>query len=236
MRIIVTRPEADARRTAEAVRARGHEALLTPLLRIEPADVDLSGAWSGVLLTSANAATAVAASPARGALTTLPLFAVGQRSAEAARNAGFTNVLSAEGDVYDLARLVTARRANASAPLLYLAGEDRSSDLVGKLGAQGMAVEMKVVYRAIMLAFPQALIETLRAGAAHAVLHFSKRSAESYVAGARATDLVRAALGLQHYCLSFQITAPLIAAGATSVVIAPLPAETALISALPQQA
>ena len=37
MRLLVTRPEQDGERTAAALRARGHEALLAPLMRIEAA-------------------------------------------------------------------------------------------------------------------------------------------------------------------------------------------------------
>ena len=37
MRLLVTRPEPDATRQAEKLAARGHEAVLAPLLLIEPA-------------------------------------------------------------------------------------------------------------------------------------------------------------------------------------------------------
>jgi uroporphyrinogen-III synthase len=232
MRLVVTRPQADGERTAAALRACGHEVLVAPLMRVEPVKVDLSGTWGAVIVTSANAPLAVAGNPACKALFKLPVFAVGQRSAEAAREAGFTDVTSAGGDVRDLVRLIAERRPDAAAPLLYLAGEDRAADLVGELVMHGIAAEMAVVYRAVTAPFPPELTAALQAGEVDAVLHFSKRSAENYLAGAAQAGIAEQALGVRHICLSAQIAAPLADAGAGRIAIAPRPNETALIASL----
>ena len=232
MRLVVTRPQADSERTAAALRARGHEVLVAPLMRVEPVAADLSGGWGGVIITSANAPGAIAGNPARAALFKLPLFAVGRRSAEAARQAGFTDVTSAGGDVRDLVRLIAERRADATAPLLYLAGEDRAADLVGELAVHGIAAEMAVVYRAATAPFPPELIAALQAGEVDAVLHFSKRSAENYLAGAAQAGVAEQALGVRHICLSAQIAEPLQAPAPAVIAIAPRPDEAALIASL----
>ena len=229
MRIVVTRPQEDSERTAGALRGRGHTVLIAPLMRVEPQPAKLGGGWGGVIVTSANAPAAVADNPAHDALVKLPLFAVGRRSAEAARLAGFSDIATAGGDVRDLVRLVVARKADAKAPLIYLAGEDRAADLIGELIARGIAAEMAVVYRAVAAPFPPALTEALKSGEVDAVLHFSKHSAENYLAGAAAAGVVKQALGVRHFCLSAQIAAPLSAAGASSVAIAPRPDEATLI-------
>src|ERR1043166_8938182 len=97
MRLLVTRPEEDAARTAQALRARGHAVLIAPLLRIEAIEADLSGSWTAVLMTSANAARALSGHRQAAALLRLPAFTVGDRTAEAARAAGFTEGVSADG-------------------------------------------------------------------------------------------------------------------------------------------
>ena len=232
MRLVVTRPQADSERTAAALRARGHEVLVAPLMRVEPVPANFSGGWGGVIVTSANAAGAVANDPACKALLNLPLFAVGRRSAEAAREAGFTDVTSAGGDVRDLVRLIAERRPDASAPLLYLAGEDRAADLVGELVMHGITAEMAVVYRAATVPFPPELTAALSAGEVDAVLHFSKRNAENYIAGAALAGVAGEALGVRHICLSAQIAAPFADAGASRIAIAPRPDESALIASL----
>src|SRR5262249_59176590 len=84
---------------------------------------------SAVAITSANAARAIARHSRRDALTALTAFTVGRHTAEAARAAGFRAVECADGDMDDLAALLRARFTEQSAPLLYLAGEDRAGDL-----------------------------------------------------------------------------------------------------------
>lgn len=233
MRLVVTRPQADSERTAAALRARGHAVLVAPLMRIEPVAADLSGGWGGVIISSANAPSAIAGNPACAALVQLPLFAVGRRSADAARQAGFANVTSAGGDVRDLVQLIAERHADASAPLLYLAGEDRAADLVAELVMHGIAAELAVVYRAVTAPFPPELIAALKGGEIDGVLHYSKRSAENYIAGARQADIIEQALRVRHFCLSRQIGEPLSRAGAGSIAVAKRPDEAALIELLP---
>lgn len=228
MRIAVTRPEAEGERTAQALRARGHEVLLAPLMRVESVPADLSGEWSAVAITSANALMAIAQSPALPALQALPLFAVGRRSADAA--AGFAHIQSADGDVHDLVRLIA--REHRGGALLYLAGQDRAADLAGNLVKHGIRAEMRVVYRAVTAPFPAALVAALPQGSLDAVLHFSRRSAENYMSGAHAAGITEAALGVRHLCLSEQVAEPLRAAGAKRVDVAPAPNESALIGLL----
>jgi uroporphyrinogen-III synthase len=231
MRVAVTRPQVDGERTAKALRARGHDVLLAPLMRVAPIAADLGGMWGGIVITSANAPGALADNPARAGLLHLKVFAVGDRSADAARVAGFTQVESAGGDVHELVQRIAAQN-RADAPLLYVAGEDRAADLVGALAGHGIAAEMRVVYRAVTAPFPPALIAALRGNALDAVLHYSKRSAENYVAGARAAGVETEALDLPHICLSAQVAAPLRTAGAARIAVATHPDEASLIELL----
>ena len=232
MRVVLTRPQEDSERTATVLRARGHEVLIAPLLRVEPVAAELRPHWGGVIITSAHAASALAAHPARDALTKLPVFVVGKRSADAARQTGFTDITIAGGDVRDLLRTIVEHRADARGPLLYLAGEDRAGDLLGDLTVRGIAAELAVIYRAAAALFSQALIDALNADAADAVLHFSRRSAESYLVGAQSAGVTEPALAVRHFCLSEQIAGPLRAAGAKRVAAAKSPDEAALLELL----
>jgi len=229
MKIAVTRPQADGERTATHLRARGHEVLLAPLMRVEPIAVDLGRGFAGVIITSANAPVAIVDHPARATLLRLPVYAVGRRSADAARDASFADITTAGGDVRDLVRLVAERKADAKGPLLYLAGEDRAADLIAELAAHGVACEMRVVYRAVATPFPSALATALKAGELDAVLHFSKRSADNYLSGAREAGVSEQALVPRQLCLSAQVAAPLKQARAARVAVAHRPDEAALI-------
>jgi uroporphyrinogen-III synthase len=231
MRLLVTRPEPDNQRTAATLRGLGHEVLLAPLLRIEAvADADLGRPpWCAVLLTSANGARAAARHPRHGELRTTPVLTVGASSAEAARAAGFADVASADGDGRDLARLAAQRFAGSQAPLLYLAGEDRARDLAAELAAHGLSVRTVVVYRAAAApAFPPAVRSALEQDRIDGVLHFSRRSVDSYLVCGR--DLIGRAIKPVHYCLSARAAEPLRAAGAATVRVAAQPDEARLLA------
>jgi uroporphyrinogen-III synthase len=230
MRLVLTRPQEDSERSAVSLRASGHTVLVAPLMRVETIDAAIRPHWGAVIVTSANAAAVVAAHKARDALIKLPLYAVGKRSADAARAAGFADVTSAGGDLRDLLRIISARQPDAKAPLLYLAGEDRAGDLIGDLAVHGIAAELAVVYRAVTAPFPPDLIAALKAKAVDGVLHFSKRSADNYVDGAKKAGIVAQALGVRHFCLSAPIAEPLAAAGVAGIAVAKRPDEAALIA------
>jgi uroporphyrinogen-III synthase len=228
MRLLLLRPELDARRTAAALRALGHDVVTAPLMRIEAVSDLRIGArpWAAILVTSANAARAIAAHARTMQLRALPVFAVGQQSARTMNAAGFANVSSVDGDVRAMATFVA--RNSPGSPLLYLAGEDRSGDLAGALRDRGFEVETVIVYRAIAETnFPFMAADALVAGL-DGVLHFSRRSAETYIALSRKSRLEGALKPIQ-FCLSEQVAEPLRRAGAASIRIAPRPTEAALL-------
>ncbi len=233
MRLLVTRPEPEGRRTAALLQARGHDAILAPLLRVEPVpDVGFGpGPWAAVAFTSANAVRAVAAHPRFPALAALPAFTVGARTREAAVSAGFSLVTSAEGGVDDLARLIAAQAEDASLPIVYFAGTERAGDLAGALADGGRAVETVIAYRAAIVSdFDAAVRERAAAGDIDAVLHYSPRSASAFLTAVAATGLRDFARSVKHFCLSPAVAAPLLAGGARRVNVAAAPTEGALLA------
>lgn len=228
MKLLVTRPPDDAERTAAALRARGHTVMLAPLLHIEPVAAELGpGPFAAVLTTSANAAHAVAELGRIEELRRLPLYTVGRRSAEAAKAAGFTTVHSAEGDANDLIDMVVRELAGARAPLLYLTGEERSVDLGAELARHGLKARTVIVYRAAAAErLPGEAEQAIAAGELDGVLHYSRRSAETFVRCAAAAGLHERAVALMHFCLSAQVAEPL---STTQVRVAPRPEEEALL-------
>jgi uroporphyrinogen-III synthase len=145
VRVLVTRPEPQATATAALLEARGHVAHKAPVARIEPVDVALPavGDVDAVLLTSANGARAL------GRHAALPVYAVGEATARAARAAGAAIVHTAHGDWRSLARLLGGADGPASgARLLHLAGAEVRGDLAGAARALGFAFERRVVYAA----------------------------------------------------------------------------------------
>ncbi len=233
MRLLVTRPEPDCLRTAEALRTRGHDALVSPMLRMEPLNPEIPDRhYRGVVLTSANAARAIAAHPLQTTILTFPVFTVGKHTADAARAAGFRDIRSSDGDSSDLLRLLKNEAAIGSGPYLYLAGEERAADL-----AQTMNIVIAEVYRMMPIErLAPAAESALRAGHVQGVMHFSTRSARAYLHCATRAQMLASALAPFQFCLSAQVAAPLRAAGAAAIRIACHPDEAALIDLLSEPA
>lgn len=140
-RVLVTRPMPAARRSAERIAGLGHEVHMAPLLAFRPLPPD-AGALpaadrvGALAVTSARAFEALAGMALPGGYSDLPVFAVGGATADAARAAGFRRVAGAEGSLSGLVARIAAARPRA--PVLYLAGRERSGDLAADLGRAGL--------------------------------------------------------------------------------------------------
>ena len=228
MLVLVTRPLPDAERTAAALAARGHAALPAPVSAIHPTGAALpAGTFDAVTATSHHAFP-----PPDGLDRRLPVFAVGARTAAAARAAGFRDVRVGRGDagaLADLLRLTLPRPAR----LLFLAGRHRKPLLETSVTAAGYRLDTLEVYAAEALpAWPAAAVEALRAGTVGAALHYSRRSVELALALADGAGLADAVLTLRHLCLSDDCAEPLRGRGAAAVAVAGRPEEDALLALL----
>jgi uroporphyrinogen-III synthase len=91
-----------------------------------------------------------------------------------------------------------------------------------------LSVRTAVVYRAAALSqFPADAATELQQGRIDGVLHFSRRSVESFLDCGR--DMMARALAPAHYCLSARAAEPLRAAGAAAVFVAARPDEARLL-------
>ncbi|MCH8098612.1 MAG: uroporphyrinogen-III synthase [Proteobacteria bacterium] len=208
MRALITRPREDAGALAKLLGGRGIECVIEPLLTIEPvkdAGLDFTGVQA-VLLTSANGARALAAQDAgksAGAWRHLAVFAVGEATASAAREAGCRRVSSAGGDVGALARLVAERLEPKGGALLHIAGTHVAGDLAGLLAKAGFTVRRAVIYEAREADCISAeLISMIEAGGIDVALFFSPRTAKSFVTLAFEAGVSSACEGVTALCLS----------------------------------
>jgi uroporphyrinogen-III synthase len=177
--VLITRPEPGAGETAARVASLGFVPIIAPVIRIEPTPAHLpaAAALAGVLVTSGNA---VALLPA--AFHAARLFAVGDATAERARAAGFTQVLSAAGDAETLARFVTRRQSPRDGTLLLVTGHGQGKLLAAALRQAGFRVGRRVVYAALPIRdLPPAAATGLRAGRVRAALFFSAETARQFV-------------------------------------------------------
>jgi uroporphyrinogen-III synthase len=226
LRALVTRPKEDSEGVARALAERGLEVMIEPLLDIAPVEgavIEPSDA-QGILVTSANGIRALARLSSR---RDLPVWAVGDSSARVAREMGFTQVESADGDVDSLADLVASRADPRNGALLHAAGTVVAGDLSGRLSALGFDIRRQVLYQAVTATSLSAgLCDALRQGALDLALFFSPRTARTFATLAKAAG-VQGSLGtIAAYGLSANV----------STELAPLPWRVLRQAAEPTQA
>ena len=223
-RVWVTRASPGAEATAARLTDRGFVALVAPLLEVRPVDggpVDLADVGA-LAFTSANGVAALAA---RSDRRDLPVYAVGAATARAAWAAGFSNVVSAGGDVAALAQAIHS----AGAPdgcVFHAAPAEPAGDLVGALAAVGIPARAVTIYETAPVALGPETVA--RVASADAVLLHSPKAARL-----QARHLAEhPAGGLRALCLSDAVAAPLEGAGLATIRAAATPSETALLDLL----
>jgi uroporphyrinogen-III synthase len=134
--IAVLRPEPGNAATVARVGAAGRRAIALPLFDVRPLDwqVPDPASFDALILTSANAVRH--AGPGLARLAALPVLAVGNATARAARDAGLTVQATGKGDAAALADLA---RATGIARALHLTGADHR-DLPPGVVARAIAV------------------------------------------------------------------------------------------------
>jgi uroporphyrinogen-III synthase len=214
----ITRAQPGADETAARVRGLGLQPLVSPVLevrRLTP-EIDLDGV-AALVFTSRNAVTAWAAlSPGRD----LPVLAVGDATAEAAREVGFGRVESARGDVHDLAALIDRRAPELGGRLLHPRAAETAEDLAALVRAPLVSAP---VYETVEVRPSEALDGLARLDV---VLVHSPKAARTLA------RLVARSVGLTFLCISDRAAAPLLQAGHEKVLAAPFPAEAALLKLL----
>lgn len=241
MRVLVTRPEPAASRTAAELRRRGHEPLVLPLAAAEHDTAALKEALaqphSTIAVTSAEAIRALrAVGQLPQPLFEETLYAVGDSTAKAASGLGFRQVIAGDNDGPALARRIAEPgqpAGTAMRPLLYLAGSPRSPGFEVALAELGVPVTVCECYHMR----PRALTAAEIAGAigddpVDVVLLYSSESARRLFDPPAAEPLSKRLLGARFLCLSEKIAATLPARFHAHSKAAPFPNEAALLSLL----
>lgn len=222
----------DAARTADRLRALQFEPVLSPVLEFAATGARMpQGAYDAVLASSAKGVEL-----ARGAeaLKALPFHAVGERTAHAARAHGFHPDIGA-GNAEAILPSLLARHP-APAHFLYLAGRDRQPTLEAGLKAAGHRVAAVEVYEArAAKALSQDAVDAITAGEIDAVLHYSRRSAEIFLALATAAGILEKMRAALHLALSQAVAEPLLCADLPNVGVAERPDEEHLLELLAMQ-
>jgi uroporphyrinogen-III synthase len=232
-RILVTRPEPGASRTARKLEEMGFQPVLLPLTETVtlPADVGLIPSDPiAVAVTSANAVRH-ARKEMMAALAALPCHAVGARTAEAARKMGFSSIIEGSGDAKALADGITA--AFPGKTIVYLCGRVRFPLFEQRLEAAGVNVRAVETYDTLPVRYSdEAILALTSSQPVDAVLLYSAKAAATMQMLARRSTLKGLFEKTRFFVLSRRIAAALGDSAVKAIRIAARPDEEALLALL----
>jgi uroporphyrinogen-III synthase len=227
MRVWITRTLPEAARTAQRLKDAGHEPVVAPLIAVTVLPVaealaDALRQSSAIAFTSVNGVRAFAAliRAERG----LPAFTVGGATAKAAREAGFAEVVSANGDVEALGALIGEFRPAGT--VLHPAAAEPAGDLIGDLARRGVVARAIAIYATRGVSPPEGVLHGMGAALVH-----SARAARELAALLKdrpeTPDLTVA-------CMSKTAAAPLAGLPLGRLLVASYPDEASLVACLDQ--
>jgi uroporphyrinogen-III synthase len=228
-RILVTRPEPGASRTARRLEAAGFDPVALPLTRIAPLDFVMpDGVFDALIVTSAQALKPVEAD----ALRHLSVFAVGETTAESARSSGFATVITAGGSVASITALIL-ETAKPSARLLYLCGRVRRPELEAALDEAGFQLAAVETYDAFPVDYSHnGLTACLGEAPFDAVTLMSARAAELFSALAEGAQFAPLFTKSEIVCFSPRIADALAGRAGWKIAVTETASEDALLEHL----
>lgn len=195
---LITRPLGEAESTARLLAARGWQCFIEPMLEIVPLSTPLPdlSKYQALAFTSAQGVRVLAA---RTDDRSLQVYAVGEATANAAREAGFKNIVTADGDLGALNRLLMQVKAHDNRPVLHVCGIHTAGEVIAK----EFTVERLPLYEAKAADTLSAdCLEALDEGAFDVALFFSPRTGRTFAELLQKYGRTQAAASINALCLS----------------------------------
>ncbi|MCR9136827.1 MAG: uroporphyrinogen-III synthase [Alphaproteobacteria bacterium] len=239
----MTRPEPGSTRTARTLRARGYQTLVMPLTRTVSLAADrewIRSAPAGAYVVTSGAAIRhwSEPTPAPGQLS-IPLYSVGERTAELARDCGFTDVRVGPGDAGALAEMLvldveTGRLiVSESKPVIHMTGRVRKIDFETLMELRQIPHRLAEIYdtEEISYSTDYLLRNTMEGEPVAALLysHYGATLLMQYVNRSAADKILN---NFVFYCLSAQVATALPNRFRDQIRIAKAPTEEALLMEL----
>jgi uroporphyrinogen-III synthase len=174
----VTRPEPGAGRTMRRLQDKGFQPILLPLTETVALPVDPDAVVNDAAAIAVTSANALRHAPIEiiAALAGLPCHAVGKRTADAARAAGFLPVSEGPGDAETLANALAG--GFSARTIIYLCGRVRFPAFEERLQAAGVHVRAIETYDTVALDYSDdTILARLSGQPVDAVLLYSANAA-----------------------------------------------------------
>ena len=181
MHILLTRPLEDSNEMILRFQKLGNIVSHLPLISVEPKNFEKINFdnFKGIIFTSANAIKFL---DTKNINKKIYCFCVGSATEKRARNNGFQNVFSAEGNVNNLKELILQNFNSSDGKLLYISGEIISYNLDEELIKSGYNIKRIINYTVKPIEkFDENFIDKLKLNMPEIVFVYSQNSAVSFL-------------------------------------------------------
>lgn len=205
---LLTRPEPEVHALAAVLEEAGIPALVNPLLRILPVDhAFITARPATALVFSSSKAVQYGNFPPEA--FAMPVFVVGEKTAQTARLRGFVNIHTGPRDAAGLATLIAqthTAQPQLFSELIYVRGEDVSYDLSAALQEQGFAIKEQIVYQAVPEGqFAPATLTAFAQERLRLVPFYSGRTAQIFMTLAAEAGLEKTLKTMRALCISHTV-------------------------------
>ena len=209
MHILLTRPLEDSNEMILRFQKLGNIVSHLPLIRVESKNFEKINFdhFKGIIFTSANAIKFL---DTKNINKKIHCFCVGNATEKKARNIGFQNVFSAEGNVNNLKEIILQNFNSSDGKLLYLSGEVISYNLDEQLIKSGYNVKRIINYTVKPIEkFDENFIDKLKLNMPEIVFVYSQNSAISFLNFIKNYQLVDYWMNTNLMCLGEKTSAVL---------------------------
>ena len=181
MHILLTRPLEDSNEMILRFQKLGNIVSHLPLISVESKNFEKINFdnFKGIIFTSANAIKFL---DTKNINKKIHCFCVGNATEKKARNIGFQNVFSAEGNVNNLKEIILQNFNSSDGKLLYLSGEIISYNLDEQLIKSGYNIKRIINYTVKPIEkFNETFVDKLKLNMPEIVFVYSQNSAISFL-------------------------------------------------------
>ena len=181
MHILLTRPLEDSKDLIMRFKELGHQVSHLPVITIEKKDYEDPNynEFKGIIFTSSNAIKNLDISKINKDIF---CFCVGNATEKIAKEKGFQNIFTAEGNVSNLKEIILQNFDPKNGNLLYVSGELVSYDLDKELKIEGYYVKRIINYSVSSIEkLSDEFVGQLKNSIPEIVFIYSENSARSYL-------------------------------------------------------
>ncbi len=181
MHILLTRPLEDSKDLIMKFKSLGHQVSHLPVINIEKKVYEEPNfnEFKGIVFTSSNAIKNLDISKINKGIF---CFCVGNATEKIAKEKGFQNIYTAEGNVSNLKEIILQNVDPKNGNLLYISGEIISNELDEELKLEGYTVKRVVNYSVNSNEnLSDEFVEQLKTSIPEIVFIYSENSARSYL-------------------------------------------------------